>query len=657
MEPDTDFEEDWDKELPPVPSSEYRLKSYPIDYDDPSKGKQHYIAAEGSPWTIGFTDENPTMLNLSLGDMGYHDIPLSHVNESHNLGKVAEWYDETGAAADIKEILDATRRLHPHNNPQMNMFGRTISGRDPVNIQMTLSKWHIAMGGVCPQCGGNMVGNDCPGCGYADQMGSTDMNYQNPGTGLSPNPDMPMGSTVSGKVAGDVLPFPMRGTHRCNCETNACEEAQNHTAGACPNDAADGEDMDYVGPVCRNCAETTKAYGGGQYLHPRGTVSKWHILSYGEVQQPGGVATPPPDPEQDPNYLPMDDVAPMSSDQEMSMQTLVNTAVEWLNKGMTDDQVLAYLIHDFGPSIDAQTILQRAKEQPLNTDGNLQDTPHQQPPMGDAMTNNSGASGLGDSVSQPPAFNAKVKGTSVTGKIEAEWEDLYGQKFTRIRTATGTHDVLTGDIESEPILEVDPVNVINELINHIPPMEQTKASVHQRISHLKEVAKLCRKAMYSNPTNEQLQKIADIEASTQTAILNLTDEMRKYQPSLDDYLASQRKFHYDGYGLEEMLTAETTAHVNTSAYDRLMDEHPKLVVHDLSDAEKRDAVTVRRVASDYISQYTWELPLKLRQSMNDEFVEAALAEARKFKPAPTEKTAAVEEPIENWDGPAASLFI
>lgn len=444
----------------------------------------------------------------------------------------------------------------------------------------TQSKWHVAMGSICPQCGKPMVGNDCPACGHADEMGSTDMNYQNPGTGLSPNPDMmPPGNPVS---------------------------------------------------------------------------AKWHI-AYGEQQQPGGVATPPPSPDEDPNYLPMDDVGAMSYDQELAYQKLVDHAVDELNRGISEEQILAELMHMKIP--DPVSILERAKQQPVNTNGNLQNDPQEQPPSGDAMVNNSGASGMGDSVSQPPAFQASVKGTDTTGKVEAQWEDMYGQQFSRIRTATGTHDVLTENIEPITQMEVDPVNVINELINSMPTLEQTKASVQRRIAHLKEASRLCRKALYGNLDNDQMQKIADIEASTHTAILNLTDAMHKFQPSMDDYLASQRPFSYDGYGLEEMLTTETTAHINTSTYDRLMDEHPKLVVHDLSDAEKIDALTVRRTASDYISQYVWELPPKLRQSMTEEFIEAALAEARKFKPAPIEKTASVEEPIENFDGPAASLYL
>lgn len=603
----------------------------------------------------------------------------------------------------------------------LNEFRRVIDkGATPEQAQQIVSrqaKWHISMGALCPHCSKPMVGNDCPSCGNTEQMQATDMNYKSPGSGLSPNPDMlPPGNPVSAKwhYAFQDTTFP----------------------------------------------QTT--------------------------QQPSGVGTPPPNPEEDPNFLQMEDVGEMSYDQEAAYQKLVDFAVDELNKGVPEFEILATLIHDLGPELShvAQTVLERAKQQPLNNDGNLQNQPQEQPPLGenqDAMVNNSTSSGAGDTVSQPPAFQAKVKhgsipmnpglkyyspdevgetlagiskntygrlwelvsqqeqagtaapiggdrhdpygehgtpmvedpqsrmdimsggqgnmesvwdqltpeeqqeinaayereqaqmakydqegfgmqgrvkGTNITGKIEAQWVDLYGQEVSRIRTAAGVQDILTEDVEPMNQIETDPVNIINELINSVePPEEKTKASLHAHIEHLKDTSRLCRQALYGNGTSEQMERIAKIEASTQLAILNFTDELQRLKPSLDDYLASQPTYRHDGYGLEEMLTTETTAHVNTSAYDRLMDEHPKLVVHDLSPEERLDALTVRRAASDYISQYIWELPPKLRTSMAEEFTEATLAEARKAKPEPQQKTASVEEPIENFDGPASALFI
>jgi hypothetical protein len=87
-----------------LPESEYELKSYP---KMPGSDAVTYVTAEWSAWTIRVTEHT---LHLTLGDMGYHDIPRREL-ATDNIRQLAQDFDETGAVNDIEQILLAAKRL------------------------------------------------------------------------------------------------------------------------------------------------------------------------------------------------------------------------------------------------------------------------------------------------------------------------------------------------------------------------------------------------------------------------------------------------------------------------------------------------------------------------------------------------------------------
>lgn len=117
-------------------------------------------------------------------------------------------------------------------------------------------------------------------------------------------------------------------------------------------------------------------------------TSKWKVLALGELQQPGGVGgtqdynpvVDGPNPEG-----PEIDNASNSPEQEVAMQTWVNTAVDMLNRGEDPQAIVAKLAHDGCPN--PEEILQRAQQQPMEQPHPVSDDigqdPFQAPPPAD----------------------------------------------------------------------------------------------------------------------------------------------------------------------------------------------------------------------------------------------------------------------------------
>lgn len=115
---------------PPVPSAEYRLSQYDKNQFDPADGSIYYVAASGSPWQVSWTDDDPGKLTLVLGDMNYHTLSLDYLR-SNGPEYTASIYDETGAAADMTQIFDATLRLHPGAGSGAGAFEAHTAARRP----------------------------------------------------------------------------------------------------------------------------------------------------------------------------------------------------------------------------------------------------------------------------------------------------------------------------------------------------------------------------------------------------------------------------------------------------------------------------------------------------------------------------------------------
>jgi hypothetical protein len=135
-------------------------------------------------------------------------------------------------------------------------------------------------------------------------------------------------------------------------------------------------------------------------------LSRWAVVSLGELQQPGGVgATQEYNPVTDgpnPDQPPQADNSGNSFEQSVALETWVNYAVDLLNRGEMKEAVLAKLAHDGCPN--PEEVLQRAQEQPVD-EKPISDEIGQDP--FEAPAPDDGQTGQMESVSrQPPVIAA-----------------------------------------------------------------------------------------------------------------------------------------------------------------------------------------------------------------------------------------------------------
>lgn len=177
-------------------------------------------------------------------------------------------------------------------------------------------------------------------------------------------------------------------------------------------------------------------------------TSKWNVVALGELQQPGGVgATQDYNPVVDgPNPEgPEIDNADNSPEQEVAMQTWVNTAVDMLNRGEEPEAIIAKLAHDGCPN--PEQILQRAQQQPMEQPHPVSDQvgqdPFQTPPPADQT-------GEMQSLSQQPptlASNANEVGGPIGKPADDAPTDLTDGTLMKIDNL--------GDTEGPGLFDVD----------------------------------------------------------------------------------------------------------------------------------------------------------------------------------------------------------
>lgn len=177
-------------------------------------------------------------------------------------------------------------------------------------------------------------------------------------------------------------------------------------------------------------------------------TSKWNVVALGELQQPGGVgATQDYNPVVDgPNPEgPEIDNADNSPEQEVAMQTWVNTAVDMLNRGEDPQAIIAKLAHDGCPN--PEQILQRAQQQPMEQPHPVSDQvgqdPFQTPPPADQT-------GEMQSLSQQPptlASNANEVGGPIGKPADDAPTDLTDGSLMKIDNL--------GDTEGPGLFDVD----------------------------------------------------------------------------------------------------------------------------------------------------------------------------------------------------------
>jgi hypothetical protein len=332
----------------------------------------------------------------------------------------------------------------------------------------------------------------------------------------------------------------------------------NPTADRCPgcgyplSDAAYWTDRSQGGhPDYNPETDPFAIWPGGHPLDRMGKTATWQVVSLGELQQPGAVgATEEYNPVVDgPNPDgPGVDNAGNSPEQEVALETWVNAAIDMINRGEQDQAIIAKLSHDGCPF--PQEALKRAKEQPnqsavtneLGQDPFEAPSPDQQNPI---------ASGQMQGLSQqPPAVTGsrvRVAGSTMTGKVDEVWTDMWGQGLVRISLDEGgSVNVAPEAVESIDETPRQPVSEIQQFIDSLPKVEPSRPNIEARVGQLELVRQAVRNTISKVGFSDQV-KLSTIDRDAQDEILVLRTWLSS---NLTGEVVTQ-PYRYNGFGVAD----------------------------------------------------------------------------------------------------------
>lgn len=357
--------------------------------------------------------------------------------------------------------------------------------------------------------------------------------------------------------------------------------------------------------------------------------SKWTVLALGEAQLDGGVGgqmndsaftdrTAPANPD-GPDFA---DNANNTFEQENALKNWVDMAVDMLNRGANEQDVLSKLGHDGCP--DPEQVLQLAMSQP---EQEFQDDQAGQDAFAGAPPAIEAPQSMGDSNSQLPMGVA----------ASVEYTDVWGQKLAM------------PEPEQKP--EVDPVSEIQAFIDSFPdPDAAQPASVLARIDNLKQARKAIRYVGANSRLNwVQASHLADIDMDTQAELLHLSAAVGDLAfQTHDDFLQSQREsgFRVNAFGFEgdpNMVEEE----LRPEPYNpNRMDEDAEIIAAEHAEGGPEAVIAA---AVKFITSKTSD------EKVQNYFIWKAHEYEAKYIPKTSQsKTAAIEE---DADGPAEALFM
>lgn len=412
-------------------------------------------------------------------------------------------------------------------------------------------------------------------------------------------------------------------------------------------------------------------------------LSKWQVVGLGELQQPGGVgATQEYNPVVDgvnPEG-PTVDNASNSPEQEVAIETLVNMAVDMLNRGQSDEEIIAQLAHDgCGKIAPPEEILERAKAQPEQSpiSDEIGQDPFDAPPASDGQT------GQMESLSQqPPVLAAseeerekcelcqggpkgnlcekckgriqddvrknsgkrvKIANSSLTGVELERWEDMWGQGTVKIALDDGGTVNVSPEVvqEFEGEAPRDPVTDIQSFIDNLPKVEPTRPHIEARIENLRLVRQAVRNTISKVGFSDQV-KLDVIDANAQDEILALKESLGAIITESDvAYLSGQQT--YRPHGLDIPGVEKNT--ILDPAFQSKIAEKAAIFVAELPSEMLSDPDGVAYAAARYAHAYNGNVP---------EFTR--LAEEQRVMREEYEAEGEQDQSIDN-EGPAEALFL
>lgn len=226
------------------------------------------------------------------------------------------------------------------------------------------------------------------------------------------------------------------------------------------------------------------------------------------------------------------DVADQSREERLAYETWVNLAVEMLNRGESEQQILAQLAHDGCP--DPETVLLRAQQQPEEDQPTEEDLAGvSEPPQQDIFTPEDEAPRMAKFIPDP-APSERVRVAGLTGTVLSRYEDS-GQPMVHITMDHGDLIIVPeSEVEavSEPLVPQS-VSEIQQFIDSFP--EVNEFSVNAHIANWRQVKTACEIKIADAQDDSERVSLEKIHQAATQKITELTDVERRSAAN-DQYL-------------------------------------------------------------------------------------------------------------------------
>lgn len=323
-------------------------------------------------------------------------------------------------------------------------------------------------------------------------------------------------------------------------------------------------------------------------------------------------------PGADPDFS---DVANQSDQVQVAFETWVNTAINMMDRGATDTEILAKLSHDGCP--DPESVLKRAKMQPMEpepTEEDLSGMSGRQDifkPSGDEGQMEE-SQAIQASTREMPENNdpIRVVVAGVTGTMIGEYE-AWGKRFVRVALDTGdTVDVSPSNVslpdESEDLSsqlqaaidELGTIKSVDHAAKHLAVWKRVHAACSTSIPSVKDVSEQAKLSV--------LDKVARQRVSQLTEILDAEKARIATRDLEGEMLPTVTERH--------MFATESRDGFNV---DKFVGESAEIWVSELHESNISDPEMVAESAKAHVASSMYGMSSDLIAETTKRFVEAA----------------------------------
>lgn len=319
-----------------------------------------------------------------------------------------------------------------------------------------------------------------------------------------------------------------------------------HACPYCNGSGIDENDEDYDEDNPKDCPECGGAglVSKGEHdrmsdeIHAIDKESKW-VVAVGEKQLPGGVGAvdqPMPVEEGQDFAVNVRDNAENSVEQEAALKHWVDAAVDMLNRGAGEEEVLAKLAHDGCP--DPQAVMERAMAQPREDMANDEAGQEAFPDVQTQPVEDNDANAM------PMGVQARVKVAGELGTEVGRYTDMYDREIVKIALDNGhVVDVSPDQVEHVKVTTHSLLERIKDAMNELPEANNDWERLANTKHTLQSIRQVVAENINDRSMTEEIGELIDLENELKQDVKDLNHSLTtSHYDHNQEYLDNLPKF-------------------------------------------------------------------------------------------------------------------